>query len=448
MVTLTGQGNPGVEGIAWKWSDETVISIGPEDLKGVNLPHNDALVILARVANYDVMRVFIDSGSSVNVIFKEALIQMDLQGYHLETVETAFYGFAGHVVYPEGEIVLPLTLGSQDLRKTVMTSFTVVDSPSSYNIIVGRPAINELRAVASTYHQKIKFPVGARVGQVRGDQPSSRKCYGEAVRDDQSKTKREGKKARVEVGGGGVVEKGEVHFVADEEQEMVEIEPGKQIRELTGFSPHVAEHKLNILPGPQPVKQKKRHFDPEKYKVVDEQVGELLWAGHIREVQFPIWLSNVVLVPKATGKWRLCVDFRDLNKACPKDCYPFPQIDQLVDSTSGFELLSFMDAYQGYHQIPLAREDQDKIEECWDTYQRLMNHVFQKQIGRNIEVYVDDILIKTREVSCFVDDLAETFATLEQYGIKLNLTKCVFRVKSGKLLGFLVTNWGIEVNQE
>ncbi|XP_075503967.1 uncharacterized protein LOC142541295 [Primulina tabacum] len=155
--------------------NEAVISFGPEDLIGVNLPHNDALVIQARVANYDILRVFVDSGSSVNVIFKDAFAQMDLQGFHLEAVETALFGFDGHVVYPEGEIVLPLTLGSQDLKKTVMTSFTVVDSPSSYNIILGRPGMNELRAVASTYHQKIKFPVGARVGEVRGDQPSSRK---------------------------------------------------------------------------------------------------------------------------------------------------------------------------------------------------------------------------------------------------------------------------------
>ncbi|XP_073067230.1 uncharacterized protein [Primulina eburnea] len=129
---------------------EAIISFGPEDLRGVNLPHNDALVIQARVANYDILRVFVDSGSSVNVIFKDAFEQMDLQGYHLETVETALFGFAGHVVYPEGEIVLPLTLGSHDLKKTVMTSFTLVDSPSSYNIILGRPAMNELRAVAST----------------------------------------------------------------------------------------------------------------------------------------------------------------------------------------------------------------------------------------------------------------------------------------------------------
>ncbi|XP_073061838.1 uncharacterized protein [Primulina eburnea] len=92
--------------------NEAVICFGPKYLKGVNLPHNDALVIQARVANYDILRVFVDSVSSVNVIFKDAFMQMDLQGYHLEAMETALIGFAGHVVYPEGEIVFPLTLGS------------------------------------------------------------------------------------------------------------------------------------------------------------------------------------------------------------------------------------------------------------------------------------------------------------------------------------------------
>ncbi|XP_073295907.1 uncharacterized protein [Primulina huaijiensis] len=153
--------------------NEPAISFGPKDLRGVSPPHNDALVIQARVANYDVLRVFVDNDSSVNVIFKQALVQMDLHEYQLEAVETALFGFAGHAVYPEGEITLPLTLGTGDLRKTVMTVFTVVDASSSYNIILGMPAMNEMRAVASTYHQKIKFPVRERVGEVKGDQPSS-----------------------------------------------------------------------------------------------------------------------------------------------------------------------------------------------------------------------------------------------------------------------------------
>ncbi|KAL0411429.1 UNVERIFIED_CONTAM: hypothetical protein Slati_3732600 [Sesamum latifolium] len=107
----------------------------------------------------------------------------------------------------------------------------------------------------------------------------------------------------------------------------------------------------------KPVKQKKRHFKPEKDKIIQGEVNKLVAAGHIREIQFPEWLSNVVLVPKPGRKWRMCIDFRDLDKACPKDYYPLPRIDQLVDSTFGCELRSMMDASQGYHQIMLAPED-------------------------------------------------------------------------------------------
>ncbi|XP_073024249.1 uncharacterized protein [Primulina eburnea] len=214
------------------------------------------------------------SGGSINVIFKEALVQMDLHEYQLEAVETAMFGFVGHAVYPEGEITLPLTLGTRDLRKTVMTIFTMVDVPYSYNIIFGRLATNEMRAIASTYHQKIKYP----------------------------KKERREEKGKRESQVDEVAKEREVHFVAEEEQEAVEIEPGKHIRELAEISPHVAEHKLNIIVGSQPMKQKKRCFGLEKDKVINEQVKELLRAGHIREVQYPTWLSNVFLVPKATGK--------------------------------------------------------------------------------------------------------------------------------------------------
>ncbi|XP_073136921.1 uncharacterized protein [Henckelia pumila] len=136
------------------------------------MPHNDALLIKAR-ANYDLRRVFVDSGSSVNVIFQDAFEQMDLQGCEMSSVRTALYGFDGHTVRPRGEMLLPLTLGLGYLKNTVMSVFTIVEAPSSYNVILGRPTLNAFKAVASAYHQKIKFLVGDRVGEVRGDQPSS-----------------------------------------------------------------------------------------------------------------------------------------------------------------------------------------------------------------------------------------------------------------------------------
>ncbi|KAL0444469.1 UNVERIFIED_CONTAM: hypothetical protein Slati_2169600 [Sesamum latifolium] len=170
-------------------------------------------------------------------------------------------------------------------------------------------------------------------------------------------------------------------------------------------------------------------------------------AGHIEEIQFPEWLSNVILVPKPGEIWRMCIDFRDLNKACPKDFYLLPRIDQLVDSTSGCELLSMMDASQGYHQIMFAPEDHKKVsfitssgtfcyfampfglKNVGATYQRLVDKIFRSQIGRNVEVYVDDMLVKSKKAEDHVADLEETFAVLRKYRLKLNPAKCAFGYK-------------------
>ncbi|XP_073308369.1 uncharacterized protein [Primulina huaijiensis] len=171
---------------------DPVISFGPEDLRGIVAPHNDALVVTATIANYDVARIFIDNGSSVNVLFKSTLDQMKVEGFEFEPVSTPLYGFAGHAIPPLGQIVLPLSLGTDPRRVTKMIAFTVVDNPSAYNGILGRPALKDFRAVASTYHQKLKFPVGKGVGVLCGDQKVARQCYEGVVRE-------EGKRARGEV---------------------------------------------------------------------------------------------------------------------------------------------------------------------------------------------------------------------------------------------------------
>ena len=197
-----------------------------------------------------------------------------------------------------------------------------------------------------------------------------------------------------------------------------------------------------------------------------DEVNKLLAANFIQEVHYPEWLANVVMVKKANGKWRMCVDFTDLNQAYPKDNFPLPRIDQLVDSTAGHKLLTFMDAFSSYNQILMAEEDQEKttfvtsqglnnyrvmpfgLKNARATYQRLVNQMFKKQIGRNVEVYVDDMLVKSREEEDHLDDLRETFNTFRQYNMKLNPSKCAFGVSSGKFLGFIVSQRGIEANPE
>ena len=118
---------------------------------------------------------------------------------------------------------------------------------------------------------------------------------------------------------------------------------------MGGIDPTVITHRLNASPSFKPIKQKRRSFVLERQKAINEEVGKLLQAGAIREVEYPEWLANVVLVKKAYGKWRLCTDFTDINKACPKDSFPLPRIDLIVDATAGHELISFMDAFFGYN---------------------------------------------------------------------------------------------------
>ena len=236
--------------------------------------------------------------------------------------------------------------------------------------------------------------------------------------------------------------------------------------EMPGIPTSVMCHKLDIKPGYKPVKQNLQHQEKERIEAAKEEVEKLLKAGFIRECKYSDWLSNVVLVKKSNRTWRMCVDFTDLNKACPKDDYPLPKIDRLVDSTAGHALLSFMDANVGYHQIPLATEDQPRttfitnagvycyrvmpfgLKNVGATYQRMVNKVFQSQIGRNLEVYVDDIIVKSKQAFDHAADLRETFMTLRLHQMRLNPDKCVFGVTGGKCLGFLVDERGIEANPD
>ena len=128
-------------------------------------------------------------------------------------------------------------------------------------------------------------------------------------------------------------------------------------KDMPGISPKIIQHKLKVDPERKPIQQKRRAFAPKRDQAIVEEVTKLLTTGFIREVYYPDWLSNVVLVKKANGKWRMCVDFTDLNKACPKDSFPLPRIDQLMDSTAGHKLLTFMDAFLGYKLIKMDEED-------------------------------------------------------------------------------------------
>jgi hypothetical protein len=171
-------------------------------------------------------------------------------------------------------------------------------------------------------------------------------------------------------------------------------------------------------------------------------------------------------VKKKNGKWRVCVDFTDLNRACPKDHFPLPKIDQLIESTASHERMSFLDAFQWYHQIALRREDQEKtafitpkevfcykvmpfgLKNAGATYQRMVTKMFSELLGKTVEVYIYDMVVKSTKSLDHVQDLRHVLDILRRHNLKLNVAKCAFGVGLGKFLGFMETQRGIKANPD
>nr|KYP46154.1 Uncharacterized protein K02A2.6 [Cajanus cajan] len=208
--------------------------------------------------------------------------------------------------------------------------------------------------------------------------------------------------------------------------------------DMPSIDPNFICHKLSIYKEAKPVSQRKRKIRGEKREAVKIETQKLLQENFMREVKYTTWLANVVMVRKSNGKWRMCVDYTDLNKACPKEAYPLLNIDRLIDGASGYALLNFLDAYSEnycYRVMPFG------LKNVGATYQRLMDKVFSEQIGRNLEVYVDDMVIKTKSIEEHVKDLEEIFKQIKKHNMRLNPEKCVFGVHGGKFLGFMITSF-------
>ncbi|XP_073137629.1 uncharacterized protein [Henckelia pumila] len=424
--------------------------------------HNDALVVSATISNFWVKKMLVDSGSSADIIFLNAFVKMRIDNAQLTPISTPLVGFSREVVKALGEITLPLSLGSYPRRVTKMVNFLVVNASSAYNVILGCPSLNMFKAIGSTYHIKLKFPTSEGIGEVVGDSRLARECHASILRvpangkkrsrvDEISTQKRrlprtdEPRNDRVHTIE-SEVEKVK-HLEATETLKRIEVTPGSPGKSLKIGTEMPAEIEQMITTF---LRENADVFAwEEKNKHITAEVDKLVKTKYIRPVSYPEWLANVVLVPKPGGKWRLCIDFTDLNKACPKDLFPLPRINLLVDSTAGCELLSFLDAYQGYNQIGLAPEDLEKASfitdqgiYCYEvmpfglknagaTYQRLVNKMFENLIGQSMEVYIDDMLVKSVMALKHVEDLNECFEILRKYRMKLNPEKCAFGVRGG-----------------
>ncbi|KAL6202299.1 hypothetical protein ACLB2K_026007 [Fragaria x ananassa] len=203
--------------------------------------------------------------------------------------------------------------------------------------------------------------------------------------------------------------------------------------------------------------KKRLAFHPDKYRAIQAEVQQLKEIKFIREVSYPTWVSNVVMVPKPNGKWRMCVDYTNLNSWLQDGQLPIAT--DLVDSTAGYKMLSFLDAYSGYNQIKMHPANQthttfvtDKGLYCYEvmpfglknagaTYQRLVNAMFEDEIGEAMEVYVDDMLVKSRTEDDHIANLSKIFTKLLAHGMRLNPQKCILAVGGGKFLGFMMRIW-------
>ncbi|CAA0810854.1 Unknown protein, partial [Striga hermonthica] len=210
-----------------------VISFKEKDVEGVVLPHNDALVITAEVAGFNVKRVFIDTGSSVDVMFYDCFSQINKElNMELKPVATALYGFNGGEVMPLGEVSLPVALGSGVTRNVRMVRFVVVGAESSYNIIMGRTSLNAFQAVVSTYHMTIKYPVGENVGEIAGDQLTSRSCYQTTVSNNKQLAQRQTKPKEEEISQLGGSRSKEDRQRLEKGKGKVDIQPGGEVEEI------------------------------------------------------------------------------------------------------------------------------------------------------------------------------------------------------------------------
>ncbi|KAL2226476.1 UNVERIFIED_CONTAM: hypothetical protein Sindi_2006300 [Sesamum indicum] len=293
-----------------KVEEEEAISFDSSDKPEESGDMNDPMVIQLDITNFTIHKVLVDSGTSADIIFKSVVDKMGLENAQLEPVKTLLLSFGGSEVSSLGTIKLPMSMGDEPKRKTLMVKFLVVDTPFAYNVILGRPSLNSFRAVISTYHMKMKFPIEYGIGEVSCDRKEAKKCYKLSLKGESEQKKRK------------IKEDAEPrpyeaeHLKPSGEYKVVQLvpeEPDKTTRiganmdreiamidflrknmdvfvwnpsNFTGIDPEVIVHRLNVDLGARPVQQKKRLFGNDKKEIIRQDVEKLLKAGYVSEIQY------------------------------------------------------------------------------------------------------------------------------------------------------------------
>jgi hypothetical protein len=408
----------------------------------------------------------------------------------LKPSDNPLYGFDGKGTFPVGKIELPLSFGVAPNARSQQVTFDIVDMAYPYNAIMGRGSINKFEAAIHGLYLCMKIPGPQGMITVYGNQQTVRNIERDFVPGQRNvhclttqrevpeaarPTTNEHEKAQLQSNDGTktvpldqatpkqMVIISEDLTSHDEERLISCLSRNKDVfawsaLDLVGVSGTIIEHSLGIDPSVRPKKQRLRKMSDEKIEAAKAEVHRLLEANFIEPVAYPTWLANVVMVQKKSGKWRMCIDFTSLNKACPKDNFSLPRIDKIVDSAAGSEVMSLLDCFSGYHQIYMKEEDKastsfitpfgtycfvrmpEGLKNAGSTFFRLTKTVLESQVGRNIFTYVDDIIVASKNKEDHLANLAETFANMRDARLRLNPEKCVFDVRQGKILGYLVSH--------
>nr|XP_023928468.1 uncharacterized protein LOC112039793 [Quercus suber] len=359
------------------------MTFNENDARGVKQPHNDHLVLMLTIEGFNTKRVLVDNGSSADIIYFPTFQQLKLDPGRLRRFDSPLVSFSGDRVYPKGIVTLAVTVGTNPRQLTRHMDFLVVDCPSSYNVIIGRRALNKWKVSTSTYCLKVKFPTENGIGEVKRDQILARECYQAvfAAKENHTWTIEEKEEQKTEVLETVKLIEGEATKTTRIGTTLSPEMRAKLIQflrdnldvfawshdDIPGISPEIIQHWLNVDPGRKPIKQRRRTFAPERDQVVADEVSKLLAAGFVKEIKMA---------------------------------------DEDQEKTA---FITSQGLYC-YNVMPFG------LKNAGATYQRLVNKMLVKQIGRNMEVYIDDMLVKSKEELAHLDDLRET-------GIEANLEK-------------------------
>jgi hypothetical protein len=333
------------------------------------------MVICCVIKGFLVHNVLVDTGSASDIIFAKAFKQMQEPEDKIHDSTHPLCGLGGWQIVALGKITMPVTFGHVHNTRTKQIVFDIVDIEYPYNAIIGRGTLNAFEAILHTTYLCMKIPSEQGPIAIHGSQEAARRAEGswidsKAIHNIDGVEACQQYKHKKEKAASAYQPKPMLlcEDIADQRVllgSQLSNEQEKTLRflfnnkdvftwtanDLCGVNRDVIEHSLNVDPSFRPRKQRLRKMSDDKAEGARNEVKRLLSANVIREVTYPEWLANTVMVKKANGKWRMCIDFTDLNKACPKDEVPLPRIDSLVDATASSELMSLLDCYSGYHQI-------------------------------------------------------------------------------------------------